>query len=712
MTDRIYKLVELSDQGEMYPPISAPQYDRTDLFLSPVEMDAKRTCEFILNQEPVLNEYSKFTGFLRFNTGDRVCGISGTLKNHEGRKAACQLFNNYYNKPLDNLTTFEAQHAVGDFERVINEGFEGLIKAIDDSLVKNTEPEKQEFLKAIRKICCTMIKWAEKCSDRAEELAEKTENAEHKENLIKLSNALKNVPAKSAKSFYEAVLSLYVTYSLSPDSIGLVDRYLYKFYKNDIESGALTRDEAKEYLQELFLMLQNIEEPDCIYRTRGGQSHFAIGGYLADGSDGFTDLSKLVIEALMELPTCIPEISLRWTKKTPREVLRFAMDCERKDPNKRIAFVNDEPRIKGLMEVANFPYEEAVKYSMTGCNEPTIPGMVFRGGASSNVARCIENVFLSKSVEIIKTEDFEAFYSIFEEELFADLEKILGFENAFNSVRARDCDILSSIVFEGCIEKGVSASKGDKLRSTSGLTLIGITTVIDCLTVVKQFVFDEKAFSMQELCNALKTDWNGYEEMHTLIKKKAKYFGNDDELSNNIAKRFLNSVYNWSKDKTDYMGNHLIMGNLVGYNQHQVWFGKNMTATPDGRKAGDPISFGIGQSDSRDRNGVGALLNSVAACDEHGILTGNSVTNVLIDEKLIMEDDYFDKTVDMFETYLKNGGLHFQLTYVSKEDMLNAKKDPEKYRSLRVRVTGFSDYFTRLNEDWQDDIIERTTHSK
>ena len=180
----------------------------------------------------------------------------------------------------------------------------------------------------------------------------------------------------------------------------------------------------------------------------------------------------------------------------------------------------------------------------------------------------------------------------------------------------------------------------------------------------------------------------------------------------------------FSDGARDYRGNkhiggwtywrnyHWLIGDLLGYNEHHKWFGEKTKSTPDGRVAGDLLKFGIGQSAGRDRNDLTALLNSIALLDKNAISCGSTVTNVSLDEQLIKNDEYFDKTVDMFETYFKNGGIHFQLTYVSKEDLLAAKKNPENYGNLRVRVTGFSDYFVKLKDSIQNDIIERTVQNK
>ena len=159
-------------------------------------------------------------------------------------------------------------------------------------------------------------------------------------------------------------------------------------------------------------------------------------------------------------------------------------------------------------------------------------------------------------------------------------------------------------------------------------------------------------------------------------------------------------------------GYQWLIGDLLGYHEHHKWFGEKMGATPDGRRAGDQLKFGLGQSEGKDRKGLTALLNSIAKIDPNGIGCGSTVTNITIDEQLIKNDENFDKTVGMFESYFKNGGVHFQLTYVSKEELISAKEMPENHRNLRVRVTGFSDYFVNLSEPLQDDIIARTEHKK
>lgn len=705
MNERIIKLAEETVKGNMFVYPVKTEYDRCDLFLSPVKMSCKRVCEYIINQEPLIVEESCFTGLLNFDGS-----IEGDIFSRAGHINFGLAYRYFYNKPIDNLVTFEWQHSAGDFGKIINRGLKGIKDDIELSKKNHAEDKKAiEFLETQTDFCNTVIDWAHKCSNRAAAVAEKTKNETYKINLTRLSKGLKRVPENKAESFFEAVLSLYLCFSFVPDSIGLIDRYLYPYYKSDIEAGILTEVDAKAYLQELFLMLQARISIKSDRFYRGGESHFCIGGYLENGEDGFNELSRLIVDSLMELPTWIPQISLRWTDKTPHDVLRYMLDCERKDPNKRIAFVNDAPRIKGLMKYNDISYKEAVNYTMIGCNELALPGGIVFGFDQMNILRSVENTFFNRSNDIINAESFDDFFDIYKEELFNDLQEADEICEGLQNIRNRDTNIVSNIFINGCIENAKSISPESARFIAVGI-LIGLPNVIDSLSITKQFVFDKKLCSMSELVSAVKNNWVGYEGLRTLIMKEGCFFGNDDELSNKIANRFFGALDEWNSTH-NYLGKKRMFGNLVGYNEHNKFFGNSTKATPDGRFDGDMLTFGIGQGGGKDREGLTALLNSVAKCDPYSILTGPSVTNIMLDEQLIKKDESFEKLVYMFETYFKMGGTHFQLTYVSKEDLLNAQKNPDQYKSLRVRVSGFSDYFVFLNKGLQDDIISRTEKS-
>jgi formate C-acetyltransferase len=457
-------------------------------------------------------------------------------------------------------------------------------------------------------------------------------------------------------------------------------------------------------------MLQAATSIESIHFTRGGESHFCIGGYLPDGNIAFTDLSKLIVESLTELPTYIPQVTFRWTKKNSREDLRFMMDAERNDPHKRIAFTNDEKRIKCYTEVCGIPYERAVSYTTVGCNEPAFLGAITGSTSKGNILRCMERMLHDGGVALEELCDFDSFYKAFETELFSDLEMILYYDDMYNKERAKDYSYVSALFFKDCIENAKSPTQGGGNTVIASPMLIGIPNLIDSLIVIKEKVYGERIISLKELSDALRSDWQGYEAIRRRIINKTNFFGNSQGASLEIPRRLYDSLYRFYKDKKNVFGYQFLVGDLLGYNEHHKWFGEKTGATPDGRHSGEMLKFGMGQSEGRDKEGLSSLLYAIATVDENAIGCGSTVTNITVDRSIMDNDDNFDKLTRALETYFKLGGVHFQLTYVSKEELLSAQTEPERYSGIRVRVTGFSDYFVKLKKSIQDDIISRTEH--
>jgi formate C-acetyltransferase len=213
---------------------------------------------------------------------------------------------------------------------------------------------------------------------------------------------------------------------------------------------------------------------------------------------------------------------------------------------------------------------------------------------------------------------------------------------------------------------------------------------------------------MKQLLEMLAANWQGYEAERRYIYKNAPFFGNDEDISNEIARRVDETFRKITAPKRNIFGFRFLIGTMAGYRPHYAWFGYKMHATPDTRYDGDAYMVGAGQTCGKDRYGTSALLNSVAQMDPTGILVGPFVCNVLFEEKCIREDTTFEQAVNLIEAYFKSGGLQVQLNYVSKEELQAALEHPEEHENLRVRVSGFSAYYTRLNKDIQQDILART----
>lgn len=701
MNERIKKLEKMTLDGKMYVEPVATKFDRMDLFLSDRERDIKRICEYILNQKPLLTKYSGFTGFFRFDGS-----VIGDVFMRSGHKNTADLVKDFYCKSIDNLSSMDWQHGTSDYRKVLSIGIIGIISDIDKSISEHTDQNEIDFLKGLKRIAETFILWIKKCSALVADYSKSVKEPDYRKNLERLSSALMNISENAPKNFYEAILTIYVCFSLNPDSFGTLDRYLSEFYFNDISGGTLTRDNAKAYLQELFLMVQAYTHKDSEDFSRGGQSHFCIGGRDENGNDCYNQMSELIIESLMELDTHIPEVSLRWTNDTPREAFKYLLKCEKNDKNKRIAFTNDDRRIAAHTKICGFPYKEAVNYTLVGCNEPAMLGGMCASTSHANLAHSIEYVMHCRSKEAAKSKNFEEFFEIFKDQLYKDLDKIYHYDDLYNLQKAKDINYVSCLFLNGCIENAKSITQGGVNYGISNIMFLGNITVIDSLAIIKQFVFDEKSLTMQELINALKNNWAGHENLKMSISKQGRFFGNDDSTSNYSAKIFYDALYEYVKNKKTVFGYPALIGDHTGYRLHFKWFGEGTKATPDGRYSGEPLSYGISQDNRKLKNGLTALMNSISAFDVNGISSA-TVTNFSLDRLYVEDEMYFEKTVDMLEAYFKNGGIQFQLNYISRDELLKAKTAPEKYKNLKVRVTGYSDYFINLNTAIQDSIINR-----
>lgn len=704
MNERIARLEAAVKAGDVFPAKTAVEYDEFDLNLADPMRIAKRLAEYMEAQPCAFTDDNELLGLMHFDGS-----VEADVFPRTGHRHFWEIFEKYYNKPQENLCTFEWQHSNADFGKIIRLGLDGFRREIIESRKQYlSDVDRLSFLAGLEMMIRGIVRrselYAAECRRRAKECPDKARKAA----LLRMARNCMNVPAHPARTFEEAVQCVYFCFIFLPDSLGRPDQYLYPLYRQGLADGTLTHDHAKELLQELFIMIHGWTPPSSGNADKGAESHFVIGGYTIDRKCAYNELSDLILEAVMELDLIRPQVSLRWNKLTPRSVLRKVMDCERKDKNKRFAFVNDEPRIAALLEISKFPWELAYDYIMVGCNEPAFQGGISLGGNTVNIARSLVNTLNERRDEVLDCKTFDEFYALYEHELHRDLETVLDYSNRFNMLRSRDCNVISSLFLDGCIQRARSVTQGGAVRARVCANFMGSTNLIDSLSVIRQFVFEEKRCSMRDLLAALDNDWKGYESLRAEILRDGKFFGNDDDFSNAQAHRFYTSVHKFADGRTEFFGYPLSYGNLTGYNWHFARYGELTQATPDGRIAGSALLFGSGQADGKDRNGPTSHLLSVARMDPTGIMCANSIMNLTVDADMVRNEANFEKLVMMVEAYFKAGGLHIQLNHVSREELLEAQVHPDRYKSMRVRVSGFSAYFVRLDESIRRNVIDRT----
>lgn len=707
MSERLLRMAERSNREDIYPEPVPVAIDPADAILPEAQLTARYLALYMERQTVRIDDDAHLVGLLRFHG----CPVASNVFQRMGHTHFHEAARRFYLKTDDNLTCFEWQHANADFGKLLRLGIQGYLDEIIAARRRfPADPDRLLFLAALEKTCHAIVGWAERCARECVKRAELATDPDRRRELRHMANLCRRVPARPARTFEEAVQSVFICFHFLPDSLGLPDRYLRPLYEHDLAEGILTREGAKELLQELFVMVNGFTPPTSRNADKGGESHFVIGGYLPDHTDGFCDLSRLILEAMMELPLRRPQVSLRWTRKTPFAVLRYAMDCERHDPCKRIAFANDEPRIAAFMKFGNLAFEQACRYVVVGCNEPTFEGTIDLSGCKGNLIRALLDTFANRTTEVCEAPDFDTFYAIFDEELQRTLAAIVDRMNEFNTLRARDINVLSSLFIEGCVEQARSCTQGGSKSIFASSTLMGYVNLIDSLAVVQQFVFAERRITMRELLDALRDDWAGHGELRAAIRRDAQFFGNDGELANGIARRLSDSIAGFATGKTNLFGTPIIFGNLTGYNPHHAWFGALTSATPDGRHAGDMLTFGFTPAGGHARDGLTAVLEAVASGCPSGVMNGSSVFNLSLDRQLVANDANLEKTARLVETYFKLGGLHVQLNYVDEKELLDAKANPGDHQDLRVRVSGFSGHFVKLAPGLQDDIIARTAH--
>jgi len=705
ISERILKLAAVSNTDDGYPQYVKIECDPADDDMEPAARTAKYLCKYLEAQTIVVPDNECLAGKIQFQN----CPVPSNVFQRGGHAACGKAVGRFYLRTDDNLTCFEWEHSNGDFGLIIRNGIRGYLEQIEKSRkVHAGDTEKMIFLYAMEKTCHGLIDWANRWAISARTQAEQASDSVRKNELMRIYERLMHVPEFPARNFAEAVQSLFICWHFLPDSIGLADRYLRPFYEKEIADGTLTRDEAKELLQELFTAINGFTPKSSGNSDKGGESHFAVGGYLPDHTDGFCDLSRLLIESMMELPLYRPQVTLRWTAQTPTEVLRFALDCERHDKFKRIAFANDEPRIRGFTKYCGIPFEKACRYVMVGCNEPAFEGTIDLSGMTGNLARSITETLSRRRTEVCAAANFDEFLGIFRNELERIMHLINDRMSEFNVYRAGDVNVLSSIFIDGCIDRACSCTRGGSQTVAVSAQLMGFATTIDSLIAIRQFVYDEKLMSMPKLIELMDHNWKGGEELRARMQRDGKFFGSGDPDSNATAQTFTRMLAKIASGMTSVFGAPFVIGNLAGYNPHQTWFGKLTGATPDGRFAGDPLTLGTTPAGGHDLNGLTALLKSIAQVDPEDCMCGSCVFNLSLDRKLISDDDNFAKTVQLLETYFRLGGLHFQLNYVDRSELLDAQKNPDGHQDLRVRVSGFSGYFVRLSQGMQDDVISRT----
>ncbi len=639
------------------------------------------------------------------------------------------------------FTEFMEQRAPGHTvldDKIYRKGmldFIGEIQASLRSLDFINDPaaySQQEELKAMQISAEALIHFAGRHAEAARRLASGESDPTRKGELERIAEICARVPAHAPRDFWEALqyywfVHLGVTTELNTwDAFnpGRLDQHLYPFYKQGLESGSLTRDQAEELLQCFWIKFNNQPAPPKVGVTAaesGTYTDFAqinTGGMKADGSDGVNEVTYLLLDVIEEMRLLQPSSSIQVSKKNPDRFIKRAARIIRTGFGQPSVFNADlitqelvrqgkslvDARCggsSGCVEVGAFGKES---YILTGYfNLPKVLEITLNNGIDPRTGKPIGPA----TSDPAGFATFDQLFQAFRKQLDHFIEiKLRGNQVIERLYAAYMPAPFLSLLIDDCIARGKDYHDGGARYNTNYIQGVGLGTITDCLATINQLVYQDQSVALSELLPALAANFAGQERLRQVLLNKAPKYGNDDDRADALMVRVFEAYFSAIDGRKNTKGGAYAI-NLLPTTVH-VYFGSVTGATPDGRKAWMPLSEGISPVQGADRRGPTAALNSAAKMDH--VRTGGTLLNLKFSPQLLCDEEGLDNLVHLIRTYFKMDGHHIQFNVVDAATLRRAKKNPEAYRDLIVRVAGYSDYFCDLSEALQDEIIARTEH--
>ncbi len=674
-------------------------------------------------------------------------------------------------------------HVNVNYEKILKVGYRGIIEEAQKAMEKVEVycPEymqRMNFLSAVIESAEAVILYAKRYSALAKEMADKETNLERREELLQISKNCERVPEYGATSFYEACQSFWFIqlllqvessgHSISP---GRFDQYMYPFYKKDLDEGKISREQAQELIDCIWVKLNDINKVrDAVsadgFAGYGMFQNLIVGGQNIYGMDATNDLSYMCLEASMHVPLPQPSISIRVWNGSPQDLLIKAGALTRLGTGLP-AYYNDEVIIPSMMQ-RGVTLEDARDYCIIGCVEPQKGAKTdgWHDAAFFNMCRPLELVFtqgVDKGVQIgPRTKDvyemtsFEEFYGAYKEQQAYFIKLLVNANNAIDVAHATRCPLpFQSSMVDDCIGRGKSLQEGGAIYNFTGPQGFGIANNTDGLIAIRKLVFEDKTLTMQEFKQAMDNNFGygyvgqgainvtseiakelskkgipvneeivsaiyknvttagtlssaekkKYQEVKRLIDEDCPKYGNDiyevDMFARDVANTYTKEVEKYRNPRGGMFqaGLYPVSANVP--------LGTQTGATPDGRLAFTPIADGIGPASGRDKKGPTATANSVAKL-EQDVASNGTLLNQKFHPSALQGNSGLSKFVALIRSYFDQKGMHMQFNVVTRETLLDAQKNPENYKTLVVRVAGYSALFTTLSKSLQDDIIART----
>ena len=623
-----------------------------------------------------------------------------------------------------------SDHFAPDYPTVLSEGIDGVKRRIRQSMkVHEKDADAAKKLLFLQAAEITMEGFSHMVTQYGEAAYAKVSGllGEKREHLLDAARICRKIATKRPETFKEAlqlVWLIHVSFLYEERyamALGRMDQYLYPFFEKDLAEGRLTKEEALDLLScTLYKISERTLLRGSLFRSKDDVVNIAVGGVKSDGSDATNLLSSLIVEAVKRCKIPGPNLSARIHKNTPDwfwdqclEMIGTGIGYP--------AMMNDEINIAALQK-CGYSLEDSRNYCMVGCIENFIPGKQppWTDGRFNtpkyieftlNNGRCLQ----TGKMLGIETGDPSSFTTMdqFLEALVKQIKFGAGEYIAMlqtGTIRYNPqlySQPYLSCYCQDCIGRGLDINDGGTIYPSShGPCCMGIGTFSDSMAAIEKVVYEDKVCSLAELRDILAVDFEGYEHIRKQLIAAPKY-GNNDEFADKYARWFMDTCSEiFSKYRTRDGGPMML---AMAANTSNIPAGRETAATPDGRKCGQPISDAASPMFGRDRNGVTAVLNSVSKPDYTKSACG-TVLNQKFSPSVFATEEKRNKLKALLKVYFQQGGQEVQINSVSRDILLDARKHPENYADLVVRVSGFSAHYTKISPEAQEDILRRTEH--
>ncbi|MBO6046925.1 MAG: formate C-acetyltransferase/glycerol dehydratase family glycyl radical enzyme [Erysipelotrichaceae bacterium] len=631
-----------------------------------------------------------------------------------------------------NQTDHAQGHICPDTKTWLKLGPSGLKALAEDKLV-NAREDQKEFYECTIIVLDGVIHFMQRYHDLIMSMMDDVAD-DYKASLKRVAENCMNLSQRPPMSFHEAVQSVWFLFvalhmesNASSFSPGRMDRYLDPFYEKDVKEGRLTKQDALEIIECLWLKFNQI----VYLRNKNSAKYFAgfpigfniaIGGVDEEGHDTYNDLSLLFLRAQYHLGLPQPNLSVRLNKHSSSELMQEAIKVVARGSGMP-QFFNDEAIIEPMIHDLGIDEQDARDYAIVGCVELTTHGnnLGWSDAAMFNFNKALELTLNNGRClltgdqigpdygNLTTYKTYEDFEEAFRKTIDYFIEEMMKAEDVVEKAHQ---DYLPtaflSTVIDDCMEKGLDVVKGGAKYNLSGIQMIQIANLADSLAVLKDLIYDKGLITKEEMLTALRDDFKGHEITQTMCLKKVPKYGNDIRWVDELGEKWAGYFRERMNDYTNYRGGKFHTG-MYTVSAH-VPMGENVGASPDGRHALDPLADGgLSPVYGRDLAGPTAVLKSVSRMKD-SFTTNGGLLNMKFLPEFFKTETGLAKFEDFLRAFVDLEIPHIQFNVVNVEDLLDAKVHPERHRSLTIRVAGYTAYFVELAGKLQDEIIERTSY--